>query len=118
MLLHMRTWIMAAKRPEVVATDADPKGYSITAAFDSPPDEHYYGLGQQQKGWMDLRHHQIRCWHDYKSPLAARMCVYRSWYRAAATDWSGITLRKLRWIWASMTATYGRLMSPTASRIL
>jgi hypothetical protein len=29
------------------------KGYSVTATFDSPPDEHYYGLGQQPKraGW-------------------------------------------------------------------
>ena len=75
MLLHMRTWMMGPKRPEVVATDADPKGHSITAAFDSPPDEHYYGLGQQQKGWMDLRHHQIRCWHDYKAIGGQDVCV-------------------------------------------
>ena len=75
MLLHMRTWMMAPKRPEVVATDADPKGHFITASFDSPPDEHYYGLGQQQKGWMDLRNHQIRCWHDYKAIGGEDVCV-------------------------------------------
>ena len=75
MLLHMRTWRMEPKRPEVVATDADAKGHFITAAFDSPPDEHYYGLGQQQKGWMDLRNHEIRCWHDYNSIGGQDVCV-------------------------------------------
>ena len=75
MLLHMRAWMMAAKRPEVVATDADLKGYQVTSTFDSPPDEHYYGLGQQQKGWMDLRDHGIRCWHDYTALGGQDVCV-------------------------------------------
>jgi alpha-D-xyloside xylohydrolase len=75
MLLHMRAWMMAAKRPEVVATDADLKGYQVTSTFDSPPDEHYYGLGQQQKGWMDLRDHEIRCWHDYTALGGQDVCV-------------------------------------------
>lgn len=74
-LLRMRTWMMAAKRPEVVAADADPKGYHVTSTFDSPPDEHYYGLGQQQKGWMDLRNHEIRCWHDYTALGGQDVCV-------------------------------------------
>ena len=75
MLLHMRTWMMASKSPEVVATDADPKGYHVTSIFESPPDEHYYGLGQQQKGWMDLRDHRIRCWHDYSAIGGEDVCV-------------------------------------------
>jgi alpha-glucosidase/alpha-D-xyloside xylohydrolase len=75
MLLHMRTWMMAPKRPEVVAADADPKGHHVTSTFDSPPEEHYYGLGQQQKGWMDLRDHQIRCWHDYTAIGGEDVCV-------------------------------------------
>ena len=75
MLLHMRTWIMSPKRPDVVATDADPKGYHVTSIFDSPRDEHYYGLGQQQKGWMDLRDHRIRCWHDYSAIGGEDVCV-------------------------------------------
>ncbi len=75
MLLHMRTWMMTPKRPEAVATDADPKGYHVTSIFDSPPDEHYYGLGQQQKGWMDLRGHEIRCWHDYTALGGQDVCV-------------------------------------------
>ena len=64
-LLHMRTWALMPESPEVARQDAGAKGYSIVATFDSPADEHYYGLGQQQKGWMDLRDHEIRCWHDY-----------------------------------------------------
>jgi alpha-D-xyloside xylohydrolase len=43
--------------------------------FDSHADEHYYGLGQQQKGWMDLRDHEIRCWHDYGAIGGEDVCV-------------------------------------------
>jgi alpha-D-xyloside xylohydrolase len=75
MLLHMRTWMMAPKRPEVVETDADPKGRHVTSTFDSPQEEHYYGLGQQQKGWMDLRNHEVRCWHDYTALGGEDVCV-------------------------------------------
>jgi alpha-glucosidase/alpha-D-xyloside xylohydrolase len=65
MLLHMRTWEMTPESADVAREDAEAKGHAISATFDSPADEHYYGLGQQQKGWMDLRDHEIRCWHDY-----------------------------------------------------
>ncbi len=75
MLLHMRTWMMAPKRPEVVENDADPKGHHVTSAFDSPAEEHYYGLGQQQKGWMDLRNHEVRCWQDYTALGGQDVCV-------------------------------------------
>ncbi|OIR14932.1 alpha-xylosidase BoGH31A precursor [mine drainage metagenome] len=63
-LLQMRSWTMAPESPDVAKMDAN-KGSSIAALFDSPTDEHYYGLGQQQQGWMDLRDHEIRCWHNY-----------------------------------------------------
>ena len=77
MLLHMRTWMMAPERPEVAAVDADAgkKGYQIASTFDSPTGEHYYGLGQQQKGWMDLRDREIRCWHDYSAIGGQDVCV-------------------------------------------
>ncbi len=74
-LLHMRTWQMAPERAEVAAADAGTKGYRVAAMFDSPAGEHYYGLGQQQKGWMDLRDHQIRCWHDYTAIGGQDVCV-------------------------------------------
>ena len=75
MLLHMRTWTMLPESSEVAAADVGTKGYQVASAFDSPAGEHYYGLGQQQKGWMDLRDHQVRCWHDYQSIGGEDVCV-------------------------------------------
>ena len=74
-MLQMRTWMMAPERPDVAQHDLGANSYTVTATFDSPSDEHYYGLGQQQKGWMDLRNHQIRCWHDYGAIGGEDMCV-------------------------------------------
>jgi alpha-D-xyloside xylohydrolase len=75
MLLQMRTWTMAPERAEVAEADAGPKGHEVAAVFDSPTGEHYYGLGQQQQGWMDLRNHQIHCWHDYAASGGQNVCV-------------------------------------------
>jgi alpha-glucosidase/alpha-D-xyloside xylohydrolase len=74
-LLHMRTWTMTPERQDAAPTAANAKDYRIAAMFDSPPNEHYYGLGQQQKGWMDLRDHEIRCWHDYGAVGGENVCV-------------------------------------------
>jgi alpha-D-xyloside xylohydrolase len=74
-LLHMRSWTMAPERPEVAQLDSGAQGYRVAAVFDSHADEHYYGLGQQQKGWMDLRDHEIRCWHDYGAIGGEDVCV-------------------------------------------
>ena len=75
MLLHMRTWTMAPERAEVAQAHPDDKGYRVAATFDSPASEHYYGLGQQQKGWMDLRDRQVRCWQDYRAIGGQDDCV-------------------------------------------
>jgi alpha-glucosidase/alpha-D-xyloside xylohydrolase len=76
MLLRMRNWTMAPETAEVSASDPIDKGFSrVAAVFDSPANEHYYGLGQQQKGWMDLRDHEIRCWHDYGAIGGEDVCV-------------------------------------------
>ena len=72
-LLHMRTWSMFPEKPD--AAEPDAKIYRVGATFDSPADEHYYGLGQQQKGWMDLRDHQVDCWHDYGAIGGEDVCV-------------------------------------------
>ena len=74
LLLRMDTWTMELEREDVSQQDAG-KGYSVGAVFDSSADEHYYGLGQQQKGWMDLRDHEIRCWHDYSAIGGEDVCV-------------------------------------------
>ena len=71
----MRGWTMAPERPEVAKLDTGAKGNRVAAVFDSRADEHYYGLGQQQKGWMDLRDHEIRCWHDYGAIGGEDVCV-------------------------------------------
>ena len=75
MLLRMRNWMMMPESAEVAKADTGAKGYRVMAVFDSPAGEHYYGLGQQQKGWMDLRDHQIRCWHDYSAIGGEDVCV-------------------------------------------
>ena len=75
MLLKMRSWSMQPESAEVAAADAGAEGYQVASIFDSPADEHYYGLGQQQKGWMDLRDHRIRCWHDYVAIGGEDVCV-------------------------------------------
>ena len=74
-LLRMRTWTMVPGQPQVAQADAGAKSFRAAATFDSPGNEHYYGLGQQQQGWMDLRDHEIRCWHDYSALGGENVCV-------------------------------------------
>lgn len=47
----------------------------MSATFDAPADEHFYGLGQQQQGLLDLRGHEIHCWHDYGAIGGENVCV-------------------------------------------
>ena len=75
MLLHMRTWTMAPASQEVIKEAPADHGYAVSAQFDSPADEHYYGLGQQQEGWMDLRDREIHCWHEYSAIGGEDVCV-------------------------------------------
>jgi len=53
----------------------DPKFYVVGATFASPDDEHYYGLGQNQEGFLDHRGHPVRCWADYTAPANPSFCV-------------------------------------------
>jgi alpha-D-xyloside xylohydrolase len=54
---------------------SDPEFYTVGASFASPDDEHYYGLGENQEGFLDHRGHPVRCWNDYRSPAAPTTCV-------------------------------------------
>ena len=54
---------------------APAEGYRVGATFDSPSDEHYYGLGQDQEGFLDMRGHRMNCWHDYGAPGGQTVCV-------------------------------------------
>jgi alpha-D-xyloside xylohydrolase len=53
----------------------DPEFFQVGASFASPPDEHYYGLGQNQEGYLDRRGHVVRCAHDYNAPAGQSVCV-------------------------------------------
>ena len=73
-LLTMRKWTMVANAVQAGGETSD-AGYRVGATFDSPAGEHYYGLGQQQQGFLDLRDHRINCWHDYGAIGGETVCV-------------------------------------------
>ena len=62
-------WINGDRRP------TDDPFYTIGASFHSPSDEHYYGLGQNQEGYLDHRGHQVECWNNYDAPAGATWCI-------------------------------------------
>jgi alpha-D-xyloside xylohydrolase len=62
-------WLEHDRRP------SDAPFFQVGAVFASPDDEHYYGLGQNQEGFLDHRGHVVRCWHDYTAPAAPSTCV-------------------------------------------
>ncbi len=49
--------------------------YQVGASFASPSDEHYYGLGQNQEGFLDHRGHTVECWNNYLSTGGPTWCV-------------------------------------------
>lgn len=81
-LLDMQDWSMSV--PNYKDGDAgilhdrrpnDPPFYQVGATFVSPEDEHYYGLGQNQEGYLDHRGHTVRCSHDYLATGGPSFCV-------------------------------------------
>ena len=54
---------------------SDAPFYQVGATFASPKDEHSYGLGQNQEGYLDRRGHVVRCAHDYNAPSGQSVCV-------------------------------------------
>jgi alpha-D-xyloside xylohydrolase len=61
--------ILNDKRP------SDAPFYQVGATFVSPEDEHYYGLGQNQEGFLDHRGHTVECWHNYLATGGPSVCV-------------------------------------------
>jgi alpha-D-xyloside xylohydrolase len=77
-LLKLARWFMTPNRAQPATANikkTDEPGYRVSAIFDSPNGEHYYGLGQQQQGALDLRNHRIDCWHDYDGIGGENVCV-------------------------------------------
>ena len=54
---------------------SDPPSFVVSASFSSRDDEHYYGLGQNQEGFLDQRGHALMCAHDYLAAAAPSVCV-------------------------------------------
>ncbi len=55
--------------------DSDQPFFEVGATFYSPNDEHYYGLGQNQEGYLDHRGHTVSCWNDYTAAGGPSTCV-------------------------------------------
>jgi alpha-D-xyloside xylohydrolase len=81
-LLRMTGWWMSVPNRKdgnaAVLYDKRPSDapfYQVGASFVSPVDEHYYGLGQNQEGFLDHRGHRVECWHNYLATGAPSVCV-------------------------------------------
>jgi alpha-D-xyloside xylohydrolase len=81
-LLQMHGWQMSVPNHKDGNADVlydrrptDPPFFQVGATFVSPQDEHYYGLGQNQEGYLDRRGHVVRCAHDYNAPSGQSVCV-------------------------------------------
>jgi alpha-D-xyloside xylohydrolase len=81
-LLQMLGWFMKAPSHEDGDTEilqdrrpSDSPFYRVGAVFAAPDDEHYYGAGQNQEGWLDHRGHEVRCWSDYDAVGGESWCV-------------------------------------------
>jgi alpha-D-xyloside xylohydrolase len=81
-ILSMQGWQMSVPNHKDGNADilydrrsSDAPFFKVGASFHSPKDEHYYGLGQNQEGYMDRRGHVVRCAHDYDAPAGQSVCV-------------------------------------------
>ena len=81
-LLQMNGWEMAEPNYKDGNHDVlsdrrptDPPFYEVGASFSAAADEHDYGLGQNQQGFLDRRGHVIECAHDYNAPAGQSVCV-------------------------------------------
>lgn len=81
-LLIMKRWFMRPPNHESGDTEilsdrrpSDAPFYRVGATFVSPNDEHYYGLGQNQEGFLDHRGHSVECWSNYVAAGGESFCV-------------------------------------------
>jgi alpha-D-xyloside xylohydrolase len=81
-LLEMTSWSMSVYNHKdgnaSLLHDTRPSDgqlYQVGATFVSPDDEHYYGLGQYQDGYLDHRGRHTECWHNYVAAAAPSVCV-------------------------------------------
>jgi len=70
-LVHWSMWPYSS--PD--RRSSDPRFYRVEARFVSPANEHYYGLGENQEGFLDHRNHVVNCWHNYDAPGGESVCI-------------------------------------------
>ncbi|WP_442681049.1 glycoside hydrolase family 31 protein [Sphingomonas sp. ASY06-1R] len=68
-IVTMKGWDMV---PHEVAGE---QTFKVGASFSITPDEHFYGLGQNQEGTLDLKGRTIDCRHYYDAPAGEQVCV-------------------------------------------
>jgi alpha-D-xyloside xylohydrolase len=80
--LDMEGWEMAEPNHKDMTAEVlqdrrptDPPFFTVGATFLSPPDEHYYGLGQNHEGYLDHRGHPVVCESNYLATGAPSWCV-------------------------------------------
>jgi alpha-D-xyloside xylohydrolase len=49
--------------------------FRVGASFSVAPNEHFYGMGQNQEGILDLAGRTITCKHHYDAPAGETVCV-------------------------------------------
>ncbi|MGH9353970.1 MAG: TIM-barrel domain-containing protein [Terriglobia bacterium] len=81
-LLDLTGWSMTppsyTRGDEEISYDRRPSDkpfYAVSATFASPVGEHYYGLGQNQEGYLDHRGHTVDCWSDYSAAGGESLCI-------------------------------------------
>jgi alpha-D-xyloside xylohydrolase len=81
-ILNMNGWEMAVPNHKDgnagvlnERREGDDPYFEVGASFAAPTDEHYYGLGQNQEGFLDLRGHSLECAHDYTAAAGPSVCV-------------------------------------------
>jgi alpha-D-xyloside xylohydrolase len=82
LLLEMNGWQMSVPNHKDGNAGAlndrrptDENFYQVGATFASPDDEHYYGLGQNQEGYLDHRGHTLECWNNYTATGGPTWCI-------------------------------------------
>jgi alpha-D-xyloside xylohydrolase len=81
-LVHMQGWEMAVPNHKDGSAgilndrrSSDDPFFEVGATFAALDDEHYYGLGQNQQGQLDLRGRSLECAHDYAAAAGPSVCV-------------------------------------------
>jgi len=81
-LVQMQSWQMAVpnykdgtSQVDYDRRPTDPPFFTVGATFSAADDEHDYGMGQNQEGYLDRRGHVLRCAHDYNAPGGQSVCV-------------------------------------------